>query len=79
MFEIFQKGGKVKTIGASVTSIFESKSNNCAAGNSRREQADAEGPIGVEQEQRVESRSIPCGQRQEMKAARNLRQSETKP
>ena len=79
LFEIFQKGGKVKTIGASVTSIFESRTNICAAGTSRREQAEAEGPIGVDQDLRIESRSIPCGQRQEVEAARNPRQSETKP
>ena len=79
LFKIFQKGGRVKTIGASVTGNFESISNDCAAGNSRRELVDTEGPIGVEQEPRVESRSMPCGQRQEMEAARNLRQSEMKP
>ena len=44
-----------------------------------KEQVDTEGPIGVEQEPRVESRSMPCGQRQEMEAARILRQSEMKP
>ena len=79
LFEIFQKGGGVKTIGASVSNNFESISNDCAAGNSRREQVDTGGPMGVEQEPRVESRSMPCGQRQEMEAARNLRQSEMKP
>ena len=79
LFEIFQKGGKVKTIGASVTSNFESISNDCVAGNSRREQVDTGGPIGVEPEPRVESRSIPCGQRQKMEAARIFGQSEIKP
>ena len=77
LFEIFQGG--VKTIGDSVSNFVESISNDCAAGNSRREQVDTGGPMGVEQEPRVESRSMPCGQRQEVEAARILRQSEIKP
>ena len=66
LFKIFQGG--VKTIGDSV-SFVESISNDCVAGNSRREQMDSRGPMGVEQVTRVESRSIPCGLRQ---AARNF-------
>ena len=79
LFEIFQKGGSVKTIVASVTSNFESISNTCAAGTSRREQAEAKGPMGVDHEKGFESRTIPCGQRQEVEAASNPRQSEINP
>ena len=66
LFEMFQKGGSEKTIGDSVTSLFESKSNICIAGNSRREQAVASGPMGADQAGNLESRTIPCGLRQEM-------------
>ena len=66
LFEMFQKGGSAKTIGASVTSLFESTSNICIAGNSRREQAVARGPMGADQARDLESRTRPCGLRQEV-------------
>ena len=66
LFEMFQKGGSTKTIGASVTTLFESTSNTCLAGNSRREQAVARGPMGADHTRELESRTRPCGLRQEV-------------
>ena len=63
LFNFFQGGTKSTRVSVN---FIESISNECVAGNSQIEQADSRGPMGVDHHKRVESRSSPCGQGQEM-------------